>query len=638
MRKVPTFTRLIVVATGLSTALACGSGSSTPDGPDAGDGNGVNGYITELPPWEQPPPDEDVATDLGVVVRDKTTASGATRFSCQRTQHDVLKSHTSILSLGSSQTSLKPGILLQGTPYRNGTLQSIPLARSPVTLSIDLPVPTPTVTVDDPDSASLQQAVATLQIAASSELTDLPALVAYSRQESTSQTQMSLQIGASLAYSTELSSVNFDAAFADQETQERHTVVAQLMQPMYTIAFADDAIADPSQFFAPTVTAADLLNQETLGTLGPDNLPVFVSSVTYGRLVVFTATSTQATSATQISAALDASVSAYKVGATLDAETQSFLSSLQVEVLAIGGNAADVGGALVSGDYSALFGSADATSAVPLKFAVKNLAGARPPAGIGDALQFVEENCTPLTALGWVEVAPTAGAAFFKQVSVGKGGQVWAVANNDGDVYRFDGTSMELIDDGLGVTEMAVDDDGTAYGLMSTGKIKPHNAGAGFGTIAALETATLRHFDIAGGRMFALKFDDQFNTYTAAGGWVNIAPNMGAGSTISAADSTQAWFRGGTAATPSMTTHTINSAGAIVLKSTTPAVIPAAASAAEVWGIDAAFAVRKWNFANNVWDASPLAAPPVDVVAVDAGPNGDVWVITGDGKLLHYVE
>lgn len=646
---VPVSTRLVALLAGLTTAFGCGSGGSGTDAdaddqtPDAGDDNGagVNAYVTDLPPWEQPPPDEDVETVLKSVTRDKATANGPVRFSCARTQHDVLKSHTSILALGSSQSALKPGLLLQGTPYRSGTLQSLPIARSPVTLSIDLAVPTPTVTVEDPTTASLQQAVSTLQIAASSELTDLPALVAYSRKETTSQEQMSLQLGVAASYSSELSSVNFEAAFANQESEERYTVVAQLMQPMYTIAFADDAIAEPSQFFAPTVTADDLLAQEALGTIGPDNLPVFVSSVTYGRLVVFTATSTQASSASQISAALDASVSAYQFGTTLDVEIQSFLSSLEVEVLAIGGNAATVSSAIVSGDYSALFDSADATSAVPLKFAVKNLAGARPPAGIGDALQFVEENCTPITALGWAEAVPDVGPAVFKQVSVGKGGHVWAVANNDGDVYRFDDATgtMVLVDDGLNVQEMAVDDDGTAYGLMSTQKVKPHNVGAaGFGTVAALEAQNFVHVDVAGGRMFGMKTDSQFSTYTAATGWQNIAPNMATGYAVSSADGAHAWFRGGNLGAASASSYTINSAGGIALKSTMPAVMPAAASAAEVWGLDTTFAVRKYNFGTSAWDASPLPAPEVSIVALDAGPNDNVWVITGDGRLLHWVE
>jgi len=633
----------LVVALGMVTA--CGHS----DTPIEVDQTALNEYVAALPPWQQPPADSHLMKDLGFVEREKMTPAGPARFSCQKVQHDVLQSYTSILSLGSSQTNLKPGMLLQGNSYRAGTLQSIPIPRSPATLSIDLPVPTPTVVVESPDSAALQQGVATLQIAASSELTNLPALVAFTKEESSSETEMTLQLGASLSYSSAVASLDFEAAFAGQEAVQKHTIVAKLMQPMYTISFADDAIAEPAKFFASTVTEEDLKTQEMLGTIGPDNLPVFVSSVTYGRMVVFTATSTTASSSSEISAKLDASFGAYRGGAALDQATKNFLSSLEIKVLAIGGDSAAVGNAIVTGDYNSLFGNADATSAVPLKFAVKNLAGTRPPAGIGDALSFVEENCTPITAVGWVEIPPATGAATFQQLSIGKGGQVWAVGDNGTALYHFNGTSMDRVDSGAAVgrfREVAVNDDGFVVALFNDQKVRLHQqSGAGFyPNQTQLEVGSFLRVDFAGDTLMGLGLNSGFYAFDEASGtWQQRAAATAAGSSISMADGGLAWFRGGSVDVPAAGTYTISNPNAVVVqKSSSPAVTPAAASATEVWGLGADFAIRKYNFGASAWELATaitpaIAAPPQPISQFDAGPGANLWIVTNAGKIMHWV-
>ena len=83
----------------------------------------------------------------------------------------------------------------------------------------------------------------------------------------------------------------FHVAFEGQESRRKHTVVATLRQDMYSVSFAHDQFMRHADLFTSAFTEADMKGLEQDGSLGPDNLPVFVSQVTYGRHIVFTATS-----------------------------------------------------------------------------------------------------------------------------------------------------------------------------------------------------------------------------------------------------------------------------------------------------------------------------------------------------------
>ncbi|MCC7541018.1 MAG: thiol-activated cytolysin family protein [Deltaproteobacteria bacterium] len=360
----------------------------------------VASYFATLPlEWPAPPEDADATAELPV---DVGTDEGV-QFECSRTQHDVQRSFESVLALGDAYADVRPGMLLQGARFRDGVMMPVPLRRGPLDLSIDLAVSAPTAHVNDPNSATLQTAIARLQREADAELgtlPNLPARISYSNDTASSYREAVLDVGVHGAYDGALRSASLDADLSTSRSRRSVTVVARLFQPMYTISIADDALPTEADFLAPGVTRADLETQQAAGTIGPDNLPVYVKSVTYGRLVIFTMTSVDVQSSTELSALVSASFGNFEADAALRTRYREVASRSQLRVLALGGPADTATTAVQTGDYTLFFGPASASTAVPLSYRVHYLRGARPIARIGDTLSYVTEQCdyrTPTT-------------------------------------------------------------------------------------------------------------------------------------------------------------------------------------------------------------------------------------------------
>ena len=100
---------------------------------------------------------------------------------------------------------------------------------------------------------------------------------------------------------------------------------------------------------------SDLLAAETQGYLAEDDPPVFIGSVTYGRMVVFTATSTKASDASQLQANVQAESGVWSGTGMVSADQKNYLASLHYDVLAIGGDDTNVAAAITAGDWSGLY-------------------------------------------------------------------------------------------------------------------------------------------------------------------------------------------------------------------------------------------------------------------------------------------
>ena len=320
---------------------------------------------------------------------------------CQTTVHDVQQNYDEILALGAAYSDLKPGVVLQGNSVRDGSMVPVPLPRSSIQISVDLAVENPTRTIDNPTSANIQQAIAQLQREADGELGNLPTVPAQvqftmSTAQSFAEAALSLEVHAS--YRGALVSAGLDTSFDAYRSMEQHTVVAKLIQPMYTISISDDQLSTARAFFADALTPEDFEQQQRIGTLGPDNLPTYVKSVTYGRIVIFTMTSTETESSDELAAAVRGSYMGFSGSAEVEARQREILSNSRVEILALGGSADVATEAIRSGNYSDFFGPAPATTAVPLTYRINSLVGMRERAVIGDATTYTTSDCAATDA------------------------------------------------------------------------------------------------------------------------------------------------------------------------------------------------------------------------------------------------
>lgn len=387
----------VLAAAVLALLAACGS--DDPTSPGAGDDpvapETVNTFVTSLPDWEAP----DDTEEAPVVEEAEEDFDGNAYVRCETVEYDRKQNFDNLVAVGANATALKPGMLVQGRGVRDGAMSVIGLARSPISISVDLALEDPSRDIASPNSATIQDAIASLQREADTRLGNLdvvPASISFQATEAFSFQQAMLDAGISLKYNAVLASGSVSASVSQSTSQQTSTVVVKLFQPMYTISFADDAIAEPADFFADSVSEADFDRQVTLGTMGPSNQPCYVQSVTYGRMLVYSATNSEATSSTELKLALEASYGAYSGTANMTQRQRELVSNSSIEVQVFGGTQEDatttIRDIIKSGDYSGFLRPVPAATAVPLSYRINDLKN-RQVAIVGDATKYSVQTC-----------------------------------------------------------------------------------------------------------------------------------------------------------------------------------------------------------------------------------------------------
>lgn len=365
---------LFLLSMTILTLSACGGGGgSNGDAAAGGDAGGevladMDGYLATLPNWEEfTPLLDDFDAPLGEPTQEEETV-GDKVYNCTSTNYSMTRTPDKIVTLNPDVEVLWPGALLQGSGYVGGigSLDELPIRqRSPMTISIDLLTEGNTATVDSPNLASVNQAVGSLIQAASDAGHRAGSKIFFNQVDYHSLAEASLNAGFSANYYDVTVKANLEAS----ASAEQSTVMAVYTQQMFTVSV--ELPQTPGTFFSNELTEDILQEQTDLNRIGPNNLPVFVSSITYGRTVVFSMTAT-ATHA-EIRAALD--VAAAGQGAELSDEQKLLLERSEIKLVAIGGDATNAASVIRSGNFSNYFDAdADLTTAKPISYTIRNLA------------------------------------------------------------------------------------------------------------------------------------------------------------------------------------------------------------------------------------------------------------------------
>ena len=158
---------------------------------------------------------------------------------------------------------------------------------------------------------------------------------------------------------------------------------------MFTISFDETPIKQPADIFADSVRQEDIDLEEAAGRMGANNLPVYVKSVTYGRMLFYTLTSTDADNYEELDLSVSAVYKQYNGEFDLTDRQRTILSNSRERLLAFGGSQQD--GLAAISDLNAFFVASEATTAVPVSYVVKNLDGSI--ARISDATSFIAQSC-----------------------------------------------------------------------------------------------------------------------------------------------------------------------------------------------------------------------------------------------------
>ncbi len=283
--------------------------------------NEIDDYIESLPYL----PVEDEAIAEGVRSPEGTDGD----YQCTTQNLQETRQYDRIVAYAANSDSLYPGAIVSADSVLSGLFTQVVLPRKPATISVSLEnlAGGKTAVLEDVSLSSYREALTSIL---DSEITGSTAANLYSEIEQVhSETQLNMALGVQASWGLGLASVKTAFNFEEQEIKSRYVV--RYTQAYYTVDL--DAPESPSSLFADEVTLHDV--ETKLDATRP---PVYVSSVTYGRMVVFTFESEY--SSQEMGAALDF---AYSGGVDVDGNVsvtyKDIISKSKITAFILGGDA-----------------------------------------------------------------------------------------------------------------------------------------------------------------------------------------------------------------------------------------------------------------------------------------------------------
>jgi len=368
----------------------------------------ISQYLEDLPSWDEfsPPGEEQPATPTGDpedeedVVMDVEIPNDDgemelfedVTYSCQSQPYTLSDNPQQIAMYSPDREIVYAGGLIQGKSHSEGlgSLLGLPISeRAPVDVSIPgLANDDNFRTVEQPNQANVDQAIGSMVGGATASGLSTPSSISFKMETFHSEKQMALEMGLSGNYIGYEGSASGSIARNQSET----TVTAQFYQKMYEVVV--EAPQSPGDFFSEEFTEARLQQQIDQGRIGPDNLPVYVSNIVYGRMMMFSITSTA--SEDDIRATLQAGYNSIGAGGevSLDAKYKSILEESKIKITSIGGDAEATLAMIRTGDWSQYFTeNAPLSSASPMSYTFRNL-GDGSIASVTETTEYNVQTCT----------------------------------------------------------------------------------------------------------------------------------------------------------------------------------------------------------------------------------------------------
>jgi hypothetical protein len=282
---------------------------------DTFDEMALNEYLKTLPPISGEMPAEKVPAITG------TEIDTATEYIYRTDYYEAAAGFDEQIVLNPQTDVIYPGALVKGESILDGTYTLIPARRKPITISTSLTGGNVTsVVVEDPKLSTVREAVNTLM----KQTYDVPyANMGFTIEQAYSEQQLDLSLRASYKGF----GLNIKGGFDFSNTTIKTRLVAKFIQNYYTLDM--DMPKQPSDLFEEDV------DRTLFGTL----MPMYVSTVTFGRMALFTIESEL--SETDVKAYLNASYAG--VNASTSSEFDAFKSKSTMKVYILGGSGSAAG-------------------------------------------------------------------------------------------------------------------------------------------------------------------------------------------------------------------------------------------------------------------------------------------------------
>lgn len=399
------------VVLALAIAFIAGCNGDKGTGPD--NTAELGQYLQGLPSWTEfspPLPDQaagptgaaptlafdTVAAVTRIDTLGNTSTDSQVPYVCSMTPYSVQKTPQQIVMYSPNQGILYPGAFIQGRSYRDGIGSLLPLSitkRAPINVSIPAIQSADNYrTVDVVDQAHVASAVGSIIGNAVANNLQASSSMYWHMESYNSQSQFALSFAASGHY------LGFEASVGGsiQTASSENTVVAHFFQKMFTVVVSPPST--PAEWFRSDFSAADFQQQVAAGNVGPNNLPVYIGEIVYGRMMMFSVTSSASMS--DIQATISASYSGLIGGgsASLSMQQKTILQRAKIEMTSVGGNDSATIAMIRSGDWSQYFTvTAPLSTAEPLSYTFYNLA-TNTIAQVTEATSYNVKACAPASA------------------------------------------------------------------------------------------------------------------------------------------------------------------------------------------------------------------------------------------------
>ncbi|MGB9359451.1 MAG: thiol-activated cytolysin family protein, partial [Acidimicrobiia bacterium] len=342
--------------------------------------------LNKLPDWpEDGSGDYDKKDGAAEIVIE---AIDDTNYVCENQDMDLKSSAEEVVTFDLSSEFLWPGVLIQGGAFEVGSIKELPIRqRAPLPIFVDFSNKDIRRVIDKPTPGAIASAVGdVIEVAEGSDYE--PATNVYFTQTNTyDSSQMALHLGLSARYMSTKVKSTLDMA----RDASKNTVTVYFKETAFS-ANVDGLPQNPGAFFSSEFTPELLAEQEQLGRISATNLPVYVSNITYGRILMYSLTSTA--SHTEIQSAISgvSKFASGSVSAEAKAKYAALMSKSTYELVTVGGSSASAAAAIESGDFTKYFtDSPPLTAYTPISYVLRDLKGNI--AYLGETTDYTIETC-----------------------------------------------------------------------------------------------------------------------------------------------------------------------------------------------------------------------------------------------------
>jgi thiol-activated cytolysin len=250
-------------------------------------------------------------------------------YACSTQNLKETRQYDRIVAYAANSDAMYPGAIVSADSVLTGLFTQVVVPRAPATISVSLENlgGTKHAVIENPSLSSYRDAVSDILDA---EITGSTPANLYSEiEEVHSDEQLNMALGIRASWGLGIASLRSSFDWAKQDVRSRYVV--RYTQGYYTVDL--DAPSSPSALLAPTIELADI--ESKMDARRP---PVYVSSVTYGRLVLFTFESQY--SSEEMSAALDFAYSGgLDISGDVSVTYKDIITSSKITAFILGGDA-----------------------------------------------------------------------------------------------------------------------------------------------------------------------------------------------------------------------------------------------------------------------------------------------------------